>query len=179
MSSKKLLIVPGYDNSGPEHWQTWLEKRFPGSVRVHQRDWLDADCNEWVERLNDEINRFGDDVILVGHSCGTMATVFWGARYQRSISGALLVAPTDTELDNLPEGIRGFRPIPRSKLPFHSIVVGSENDPYMDFERGRQFADDWGAEYISAGNAGHINTAAGFGEWKLAEDLVSRLLSQS
>ena len=171
-----ILIVPGYDNSGPEHWQTHIEKKRPDAIRVQQRDWLDANCEEWVLRLDEAVERYGDEVTLVGHSCGTMTIVFWATRFGRPVNGALLVAPTDTELDDLPPGITGFRPIPRSKLPFPAIVVGSRNDLYMDFERGKQFAQDWGAEFVDAGEAGHINAAAGYGEWKEGEQLLQRLL---
>src|SRR5512147_797160 len=100
----KILMVPGFENSGPQHWQTWLEGRWPAALRVQQRDWFDAQCDEWVARLEDEISQHGNDLVLVGHSCGTMTIAFWGARFPRKIKGALMVAPTDTEQENLPPG---------------------------------------------------------------------------
>lgn len=171
-----ILIVPGFEDSGPEHWQTWLQGRWLNAVRVQQRDWFDAQCDEWVAQLEEQVARCGDDVVLVGHSCGTMTIAFWGARFRRRIKGALMVAPTDTELSNLPAGIRGFDPIPRTRLPFPSIVVASSNDPWMAFPKARNLAKAWGAELIDAGNAGHINTAAGYGPWEAGESLLRTLL---
>ena len=36
------LIVPGLHGSGPDHWQSWFERRIPNCVRVVQSDWSDA-----------------------------------------------------------------------------------------------------------------------------------------
>jgi predicted alpha/beta hydrolase family esterase len=44
-------------------------------------------------------------------------------------------------------------------------VIGSENDPYCEFERSKHFAKIWGATFISSGPSGHINTASGHGPW--------------
>jgi predicted alpha/beta hydrolase family esterase len=171
-----ILIVPGFENSGPEHWQTWLQGRWRDAVRVQQRDWFDAQCDEWVAQLERDVARSGDDVVLVGHSCGTMTIAFWGTQFPRKIKGALMVAPTDAEQPNLPTGIRDFRPIPRTRLPFPAIVVASRNDPWMAFPKASELAQRWGADLIDAGNAGHINTASGYGPWEAGESLLRKLL---
>ena len=36
-------------------------------------------------------------------------------------------------------------------------------------------AKAWGAELVDIGNAGHINTASGYGEWPEGERLLQRL----
>ncbi len=41
------LIVPGLKSSGPTHWQTWLERRIAGSVRVAQANWNDPQLPVW------------------------------------------------------------------------------------------------------------------------------------
>jgi uncharacterized protein len=38
VSKPPVLILPGLDNSGPEHWQTHWQKQNPHFVRVEQRD---------------------------------------------------------------------------------------------------------------------------------------------
>ncbi len=172
----KILILPGYDNSGPDHWQSWMERRFPDAVRVQQRNWLEAIRDEWVGRVEEEARRYADDVVLVGHSSGAITIPCWAAQFGRPIGGALIVGPTDMEKDNLPVGITGFAPIPRTRLPFRSIVVASTNDPWMDFEKARGLAQDWGSELVSAGDAGHINTASGHGQWPQGEELLRQLL---
>jgi predicted alpha/beta hydrolase family esterase len=37
----RLLIVPGLHDSGPTHWQSWLQALHRGALRVQQRDWND------------------------------------------------------------------------------------------------------------------------------------------
>ena len=49
----------------------------------------------------------------------------------------VLVAPSDTEAPRYPEGPEGFKPMPRNRLPFPSIVVASTDDPYVTLERAR------------------------------------------
>ena len=40
------LIIPGYANSGPQHWQTLWEEKHPEYKRVHQKDWDHPTVNE-------------------------------------------------------------------------------------------------------------------------------------
>ncbi|MDB5017373.1 MAG: alpha/beta hydrolase [Mucilaginibacter sp.] len=61
------------------------------------------------------------------------------------------------------------------KLPFKSIVVGSTNDFYVTAERAKLFADSWGSEFISVGDAGHINVGSGFGEWDKGLEILKQL----
>src|SRR5262245_40965105 len=47
-----ILMIPGYENSGPQHWQTLWQNEHPEYKRVEQRDWLHPECNEWVNTLD-------------------------------------------------------------------------------------------------------------------------------
>jgi hypothetical protein len=55
--------------------------------------------------------------------------------------------------------------MPLQALPFQSIVVASEDDPYVSVARARQFAEAWGSRFESIGAAGHINADSGLGNW--------------
>ena len=35
----RVLLLPGWLDSGPTHWQSRLQARFRHSVRVQQQDW--------------------------------------------------------------------------------------------------------------------------------------------
>jgi predicted alpha/beta hydrolase family esterase len=121
-------------------------------------------------------------VILVAHSAGVMITVHWAARHHRQIHGALLATPADLDMP-LPPGYptrdpleqNGWLPVPRKPLPFPSIVAASRNDPLARFERVQAMANDWGSRCVDLGEVGHLNPASGFGEWPMAETLISRL----
>ena len=34
----RLLVIPGLHDSGPAHWQSWLQSLHSGAIRVRQRD---------------------------------------------------------------------------------------------------------------------------------------------
>jgi predicted alpha/beta hydrolase family esterase len=61
------------------------------------------------------------------------------------------------------------------RLPFPTIVAASRDDPYVAFRRALEMAKAWGAELVDIGDAGHINTSAGYGEWPEGEQLLLRL----
>ena len=37
-------------------------------------------------------------------------------------------------------------------------------------------AKDWGSRLVDLGEVGHLNSAAGFGEWPMAETLIHELV---
>jgi predicted alpha/beta hydrolase family esterase len=163
------LIVPGLHSSGPNHWQTWFEERIPGSVRVIQRDWTDANLAEWSSRVRREIVRNPGQILIVAHSFGVLAAIQAAHDYSERIAGALLVAPADPEKF----GVGDY--LPAAPLPFRTVVVGSTNDSWMRLERAAHWADIWGADLVNLGAAGHINIASGFGPWPEGLALFERL----
>jgi hypothetical protein len=58
-------------------------------------------------------------------------------------------------------------------------MVASQTDPYLSFERAGELARAWGSALVDAGDAGHLNTVAGYGPWPAGErilrDLVARV----
>jgi predicted alpha/beta hydrolase family esterase len=174
--SPKVLIVPGYTNSGPKHWQSLWEEKHPEYIRVAQRDWNNPEREEWVQILNRFITKERGSVVLVAHSLGCITVAHWADRYRDNVSGALFVAPADVERPDAIPALRGFAPIPLKPLPFPSIVVASSNDPYVSLQRAELFAKNWESRFISIGPCGHIDTAAGFGHWRQGEVLLQQLL---
>jgi predicted alpha/beta hydrolase family esterase len=170
-----VLILPGWGDSGPGHWQSLWEHANPALRRVVQRDWEYPICTEWVRTLDDVIRAAGNPAILVAHSLGCIAVAHWARASTLPVRGALLVAPPDIEHPDFPPVTEGFAPIPRERLPFPSILVASRNDQFSDFNRSRALAHDWGSRFVDAGNSGHINTDAGFGPWPLGESLLAEL----
>ena len=66
-------------------------------------------------------------------------------------------------------------PHPLAPLRFPSIVAASTNDVLGDVERVRAMARAWGSHLIDIGPVGHLNPAAGYGEWLGAEALLGIL----
>jgi hypothetical protein len=163
------LIVPGLKSSGPTHWQTWLQGRLTGSVRVNQRDWNDPHLPDWAGRVRREVVRANGPVFLVAHSFGALAAVQAAGDHADKVAGALLVAPADPESF----GIAEF--LPTKALGFPVIVVASTNDPWMNFDETARWARRWKADLVNLGEAGHINSESGFGPWPEGLALLERL----
>jgi predicted alpha/beta hydrolase family esterase len=170
-----VLIVPGWGDSGPDHWQTLWERANADFRRVVQRDWLYPSCVEWVDTLTAAIREAGAPVVLAAHSLGCLAVAHCGRDPGLPVHAALLVAPPDVERPDYPPVSEGFTPIPRARLPFPSLVVASRNDPFIAFERSRELASAWGSRLVDAGDLGHINPDAGLGSWPLGEQLLDEL----
>jgi hypothetical protein len=170
-----VLIVPGYGDSGPEHWQSLWEDANPDFHRVAQRDWLYPVCAEWVATLESAIRDAGAPVVLVAHSLGCLAIAHCASAQALPVRAALLVAPPDVERADFPPVTEGFVPIPRQPLPFPSILVASRNDTFTDFTRSAELAKAWGSRLVDAGASGHLNGDSGFGPWPLGESLLAEL----
>ena len=169
------FIVPGLGNSGTEHWQTYFETKGNNFIRINQQEWDAPNCNSWVETIDAAlVNVDLSTVVLIGHSLGCTTIVKWALQYKKKIKGALLVAPSDVDVPGYNFPTTGFSPIPSEKISFKTIVVASTNDEWVTLERATYFANNWGSELINIGEAGHINTAAGFGKWDEGLTLLAK-----
>ena len=178
-----VLIVPGLRDHVAEHWQTLLQARLPKAASVPPLEHDKLSCAARVAALDDAIARIDGPIVLVAHSAGVMITVHWAQQHDRPIQGALLATPADLEvpmpagyptLDVLEE--HGWLPFPRKPLPFPSILGASRNDPLAAFDRAAGMAADWGSRLVDLGEVGHLNPAAGYGEWPQADTLIRELL---
>lgn len=166
-SEVELLIIPGWGNSGPDHWQSRWQHRLKTARRVEQADWDTPLCADWVGRIIDAVARASEPVVLIAHSLGATAAVHAISELPPNmVTGAFLVAAPDLDgADIWPAKEGGFAPVPKRPLPCPSVLIASTNDPYCSFERAKEFAGAWGATLLDAGAAGHINTDSGHGPW--------------
>lgn len=162
-----ILIVPGFGNSGEDHWQSRWEKRLSTARRVIQPDWHRADRAQWAGAIEEAVRAAEKPVILVAHSLAVAAVVQATARFlPGKTRGAFLVSMPDcSRADLLPGHSHDFAPIPRDPLPFPSVLVASRTDPYCDYETAADHANAWGSMLIDAGDSGHINAESGHGPW--------------
>lgn len=162
----EVLLLPGWLNSDPAHWQSRWEA-LHGHRRVEQDDWLWPRRGDWMSRLDEALLESPQRVLLVAHSLGCQLVAAWAAHSGQThrVAGALLVAPPDTEREDMPPNLFNWRPIVRRSLPFASIAVISSDDPYCAGPRARAMAADWGSELVEIGARGHINGESGLGDW--------------
>jgi hypothetical protein len=180
--SIRYLILPGWQGSPDNHWQSHWLRSLPNATRVEQADWNHPDPASWVAALECAVGAASTPVILIAHSLGCVTVARWAAQAPlaslRQVRGALLVAPADVERPGCPEALQGFAPIPRDLLPFPSQLVGSDNDPAASAARALQLARDWGAQAAVLSGAGHINVKSGHQRWEQGFAYLYRLQSQ-
>ncbi len=167
----RVLVVPGLNDSGHAHWQSWLEAHFRNSVRVKQDDWGQPDADRWAGRIASTLARHPPARwVAVGHSFGCLAIARLLELGGQGLHAALLVAPAD------PERFDAAALLPRSRLAIPSVLIGSETDPWMSVSASRSWARTWGSQFINLGDVGHINTESGFGPLPQAKTMVELLI---
>ena len=173
MTSTSIIIVPGWRDSGPGHWQTLWAERLPQARRVVQDDWHTPTRSAWVARLEESVLEQPGPVVIVAHSLGCITTAHMKPEVAARVRGALLVAPADPERRAV---LSDFAPVPYAALPYRSILVASSNDPYCPIRLAGAYARAWGSEFVRLQNAGHINVDSGHGEWPLGRALLQSLM---
>lgn len=156
----RLLIVPGLHDSGPAHWQSWLQALHRGSIRVQQDDWHTPDLARWSARIADTLADHGPGPwTVVAHSFGCLALAHHLALRPSAapVLGTLLVAPAEPDRFGLAHAL------PQRALPVPSTLLASETDPWMSADSARRWAQRWGSHWVNLGDVGHINAEAGFG----------------
>lgn len=170
----RLLIIPGLRDSGPAHWQSWLQQQYRDARRVVQRDFSRPDLPRWAERIQRTLESAPPGPwVAVAHSFGVLALVRHLADHPDSpIREALLVAPAEPDRFGLGESL------PRQRLPRALHLVTSSNDPWMSQARATHWAERWGAHVRHLGAAGHINSESGFGPWPFARHWTDAALAR-
>lgn len=177
MKARNVLLLPGWDNSGPKHWQTLWEQRH-GYRRVEQHDWAKPLRGDWAARLEDVLLECDEPAVLVAHSLGCILAAAWAAHSHNThrVKAALLVAPADVERPDVREQLPGWSPIELRALPFPGVLLASRDDPHCAFERARLFAHAWNAQFMDYGDCGHINADSGLASWPEGHVLLQDLM---
>ena len=176
-SNPTLVLMPGWRNSGPGHWQSLWAEQLPGAVRVAmaEDDWQRPKRSVWVQALARTILAQTGPVVVAAHSLGCIATMHLPSEVACRIRGALLVAPADPERRGV---LADFAPVPYQPLPYRSVLVASTNDPYCPIRTAGAYARSWGSEVVRLQNAAHINVESGHGEWPLGLALLQSLMAE-
>jgi len=176
------LILPGWQGSPDEHWQSHWQRSLPNASRVEQADWHNPDPHSWVAALERQVAAARSPLILVAHSLGCITVARWAAQAPlaslRKVRGALLVAPADVERPGCPAPLQNFAPMPRDLLPFPSLLVGSDNDAAASALRALELARTLGSEAAILTGAGHINVKSGHRYWEQGFGYLYRLQSR-
>jgi predicted alpha/beta hydrolase family esterase len=166
-SDADILIIPGWSGSGADHWQTRWETRLRTARRVEQEDWYKPTRDGWASRIVAAVRASSRPVVLVAHSAGCSAVAHAAEHLKPGeVAGGFLVAPASEKAKRAIPGMEpAFTEHRLHRLPFPAVVIASTDDPYCTPEEARALAEAWGAEFVDAGESGHINAASGHGPW--------------
>jgi uncharacterized protein len=171
-----VLVIPGWNGSCEAHWQTIWERKYVRFRRVEQDNWTRPARMDWLAQIDYDLVQAASPTFLVAHSLGCLAVAHWAAvagRRTDRVAGAFLVAPPWlTQSDQCPAQLTDFLPMPLQRLPFPSLLVASEDDPYLPIEIAARLASAWGSQFVDVGQQGHINVASGHGPWTAGEGLL-------
>lgn len=181
--NRMIVIVYGYEGSGPDHWQRWLHAELRARRVAVQfpelPDPLEPRKDVWIEELRRIVEAAAEPVTFVCHSLGCWAVDHLLAeRGAAGIHAALLVAPPSPHL--IFEAVDSFLPPPRRReawapLAQRSLLVGSDNDDFTPPEEFDEIATRLGVAHEIIPGAGHLNAASGFGPWPFALEWVERV----
>ena len=104
-----IIIIPGWRDSPPGHWQSLWAEQLPGAVRVQQDDWVSPLRQAWVSSITQTILAQPASVVIVAHSLGCIATAHLPPAASAHIVAALLVAPADPERRRIVGGLKRHR----------------------------------------------------------------------
>ena len=175
----KVFIIPGFYGSGAAHWQSWLETQLSGCVRLRDVDWARPDLSTWVDQAQAQLQALPSRTWLVAHSFGCLVAATLAAVAPEKIAGIVFVAPAEPRRFAIGGGLRNTRfdrsareepsivEILPHALPqgIRSVVIASENDPWLAFPDAEAMAARWCSTFVNLGEAGHVNVDAGYGPW--------------
>jgi hypothetical protein len=160
------IYVAGIGNSGPDHWQYMWYKRGGRGVWVEHESWDAPVRDEWVADLDAVLTSATGPKVVIAHSLGCSVVAAWAAEHSDdAIAGAFLVAVPNVLGPNFPTDAEGFGSLAYQPLPFPTVVVASDNDPYGSAEHAAAVAASTGAQLVNVGEKGHINSSSGLDDW--------------
>jgi predicted alpha/beta hydrolase family esterase len=182
--SVPVVVVPGWQGSGPGHWQTWLEEQLRADGRETRRpDFADVDApdlSEWLGALRAALSDLpADGYDVVAHSLGAVLWLHHVAAADGAPRAArvALVAPPSPGTA-IPE-IAAFFPPPMDVDTVRrgadgTVLVGGEDDPYLPEGIAEAYGRPLKMATTVIADGGHLNVAAGYGEWPAVLDWCRR-----
>jgi len=161
------IIIHGANGSPKEHWLPWLQKQlepygpaiapqFPIGKQQSLRNWLEAVRKAKIDK----------NTILIGHSIG--CAFILDLLEKHPARAAFLVGGFTGKLGiSYDSANKSFaeREFDWEKIRRHCgtfLVYHSDNDPYVPFEQGREFAQHLGVPLRLVSHAGHFRSQDGY-----------------
>lgn len=168
-----MLIVHGFEGSGPEHWQTWLAAELRGEgVAVRYPALPDAhapDPLRWAESLHAELAALAEGPGERCVACHSLGAVLWLREAGRVAPAlrvdrvALVAPPSRAGVPEVIASLFGFEP--STEAAGETRIVCSDDDPYCPEGAPAAWAEPLGLPVDLIPGGAHLNTDAGYGPW--------------
>lgn len=177
-------MFPGWNGSGPDHWQTWLVEQLRASGRdVRYAELPDVDhplLPVWLAALRATLADLPADSYDV--VCHSLASVLWLHHAQdpgstpRPARVALISPPSPAT--TIPD-IATFYPPPLDvdavrKAADGTVLVGGDNDPYIPEGLTEAYGRPLKIATTLVPGGGHLNPDSGYGPWPAVLDWCGR-----
>lgn len=178
------VIVPGWQGSGPDHWQSWLADTLrAGGREVRDPDLPDLGAPQlaaWLAGLRAALHGLPDDGFdVVAHSLGAVLWLHHVATPSDSPHPArvALVAPPSPQT-TIPE-LAPFFPVPLGidvvrRSADGTVLVGGDADPYTPEGIAMAYGRPLKMPTTIVEGGGHLNPEAGYGPWPAVLDWCGR-----
>ena len=180
MAGRRVLIVHGWEGSGPEHWQTWLaaDLRAAGEHVSYPElpDPYEPDPERWAEALHAELTALAGgpgERCVVCHSLGAVLWLREAARIAPALQVdrvALVAPPSRAGVPGQLASFFGFQPSANGAR--ETRIACSDDDPYCPEGAAAAWGEPLGVPVDVIPGGGHLNTDAGYGPWPAMRDWV-------
>lgn len=178
------VIIHGWQGNESEHWQTWLAGVLTDAGRdVRYPQFPDPDdpgLQPWLATLRTTLHGLPEDGFdLVCHSLGALLWLHHVATPERSPRPArvVLVAPPSPRT-TIPQ-LAPFVPAPLDvgairEAADGTVLVCGDGDPYCPEGAANAYGRPLRMPTTVIVGGGHLNVAAGYGEWPAMLDWCGR-----
>lgn len=188
MTTKKVIILHGYEGSPGINWFPWLKDKLEELGAHVQVPLMPNSCSpkltEWLEFLDRLVAEPDEDLFIVGHSLGGPAIFRYLEKLtpSRKIGGALVVAGFAESIHA--EAVEGFvsgewndEKIRNSSRAI--TLINSDDDPYIPMEMAERMKRRFDARLVVMHKAQHICEKAGFLQLPEALEELKQMMSMS
>ena len=170
---RKVIFIHGYDTNPSKRKYQIIKQGLAdlgvGCVVPVMPGGLHPHCEDWIKVIKNGVGGSDDQIILVGHSLGTAATLLYLERYQpKNIEAVVLFAAIDPSWPQNREKVGGnvadficsvdYEKIKKSAKTF--IVSSSKDDPIVEFDQGKGLSEKLGADFLPVRGMGHFKGEA-------------------
>jgi predicted alpha/beta hydrolase family esterase len=178
------VVIPGWNGSGPDHWQTWLEEQSAlverPTVRPAFAD-LDApDLQGWLAALRATLADLpADGYDVVAHSLGAVLWLHHVATPNESPRAARVALVSPPSPTTAIAEIAEFFPPPLDidtvrRGADGTVLVAGSDDPYLPDGIAAEYGLPLKMATTVIDGGGHLNDSSGYGPWPAVLDWCGR-----